>query len=248
MRVQPGSGEEAPKRKTRKERLALKKQKRAAARSRADSDDDDGGGDFAADLSDPRFQVRPARSRTASQRRACMPHIRAAWEGRARCAVAVQQLSMGQKLGCLNQISACSERRPDRVRPGRGGALACSPRTAQHSTACVPLQCFRSKRCAPAYSSWARAGALVRKWPPAAPPGAFTLQFALQFALHTAIWVAAFPSRSPRVYSSAQRYRLVPGPFVEAGSGKCGETVRRMVPRRDVPAVQLAAGGVPRTL
>ena len=240
MRVQPGSGEEAPKRKTRKERLALKKQKRAAARSRADSDDDDGGGGFAADLSDPRFQVRPARSRTASQRRACMPHIRVAWEGRARCAVAVQQLSMGQKLGCLNQISACSERRPDRVCPGRGG-LACSPRTAQHSTACVPLQCFRSKRCAPAYSSWARAGALVRKWHQ-------RRRWGPSHCSSHCTPQSGFPSRCPRVYSSAQRYCLVPGPFVEAGSGKCGETVRRMVPRRDVPAVRLAAAGVPWTL
>eukprot|EP00892_Ulva_mutabilis_P002065 jgi/Ulvmu1/1185/UM108_0013.1 len=51
----PEAGKEAPRRKTRKERLALKKQQRAAARDHADSDDE--GGEFAADLSDPRFQA-----------------------------------------------------------------------------------------------------------------------------------------------------------------------------------------------
>lgn len=53
------AGEAAPKRKTRKERVALKKAQKRAAKARADSDEEDGpGGDFAVDLSDPRFEVR----------------------------------------------------------------------------------------------------------------------------------------------------------------------------------------------
>lgn len=62
------AGAPAPKRKTRKERLALKKQQKRTARDRGDSDEEAGdGAGFAVDLNDPRFEVRNLPSPTGAQ-------------------------------------------------------------------------------------------------------------------------------------------------------------------------------------